>query len=103
MVKDWTLLESIQKFKLKSSVGFDQNFSIEIKKKNTIYCVPFFSLQTSDKLRYPITIEREKDLITCKKTRYLTVPNPCNTINVPGSNIENYYVPLIIPLPLYVV
>ena len=30
---------------------------------------------------------------TLPKTRYLMVPNSCDTINVPCSHIENYYCP----------
>ena len=33
------------------------------------------------------------DSDTLPKTRYLMVPNSCDTINVPCSHIENYYCP----------
>ena len=45
----------------------------------------------------PRKTEFSTPVISCKTSKYLMVPKSCDTINVPGSHIENYYVPPTIP------
>jgi len=71
MVKEWTLLNGAHWFKSKKNLGFEQYSSIGINKTGTICCVPFFSLQTFDTLRYHGNRACKKTLIPCNACNYL--------------------------------